>query len=304
MTLVLALVAFAAGLWLLVEAVEGLIEVLQGWALATGMSGVVLGALVLGADVESTAAGIAATLDDLPGTALGTSVGAAIFLMTAGLGIAGLIAPFVVRTPPALLAAGVAATAVCIALAADGRLTRVDGALLLAAFAPLVAAVVLGRPRAPAPAEGRPARPPRLALRLLAGLVALVVGAELLVLGTERIVADLELSETVFGLLVVGAAVSFEEVVLEALPAARGAPELSVGNALGTLVFLLTGSLGIIVLARPIDVPASVTGYHLPALALSVLLAGAVLARGRLGRVEGAGLVAAYVAYVAGAVVG
>jgi cation:H+ antiporter len=139
---------------------------------------------------------------------------------------------------------------------------------------------------------------------MLGGLAGLVVGAELLVFGTERIVADLALSETVFGLLVVGAAVSFEEVVLEALPAARGAPELSVGNALGTLVFLLTGSLGVIALARPIDVPASVTGYHLPALALTVLLAGAVLARGRLGRIEGAGLVAAYAAYVAGAVLG
>jgi cation:H+ antiporter len=304
MSLVLALLAFGAGLWLLVEAVEGLVEVLRGWALATGMSGVLLGALVLGLDVESTAAGVAATLDDLPGTALGTSVGAAIFLMTAGLGIAGLVAPFALRTPPALLAAGAAGTAVCIVVAADGRLTRVDGALLLAAFGPLVGAVVLRRPAPGTLAGDRPARPPRLALRVLLGLAGLVVGAELLVLGTERIVADLALSETVFGLLVVGAAVSFEEVVLEALPAARGAPELSVGNALGTLVFLLTGSLGIIVLARPIDVPASVTGYHLPALALSVLLAGAVLARGRLGRVEGACLVAAYAAYVAGAVLG
>jgi cation:H+ antiporter len=111
------------------------------------------------------------------------------------------------------------------------------------------------------------------------------------------------LSETVFGLLVVAAAVSFEEVVLEALPAFRGFPELSVGNALGTLVFLLTGSLGVIVLARPIDVPASVTSYHLPALALVVLLAGALLARGRLGRLEGALLVAAYAAYAFAAVV-
>jgi cation:H+ antiporter len=128
-----------------------------------------------------------------------------------------------------------------------------------------------------------------------------VVGAELLVFGTGRVVAQLGLSETTFGLLVVGAAVSFEEVVLEALPAVRGFPELSVGNALGTLIFLLTGSLGVIVLARPIDVPDRVTSYHLPALALTVLLAGALLARGRLGRPEGALLVTAYLAYAGGA---
>lgn len=301
MSLVVAVAAFAAGLWLLVESVEGLVKALQQWALAVGVSGVLMGALVLGLDVESTAAGVAATLDDLPGTALGTSVGAAIFLMTAGLGIAGLVAPFTVRPPAALLAAGAVATALCIALTADGTLTRVDGAVLLAVFGPLVAAVVLGVPAGSARPGPAPERPPRLVLRVLAGLAGLVIGAELLVFGTERIVGDLGLSETVFGLLVVAAAVSLEEVVLEVLPAFRGVPELSVGNALGTLVFLLTGSLGLIVLARPIDVPASVAGYHLPALAASVLLAGALLARGRVGRPEGSLLVLTYVLYAAGA---
>jgi cation:H+ antiporter len=302
--LLVGIAAFGGGVWLLVESVEGLIGSLRGWALASGMSGVLVGALVLGFDVESTAAGVAATLDGLPGTALGASVGAAIFLVTVGLGVAALIAPFAVRPPVALLGAGGVATALAIALTADGRLSRVDGALLLAAFFPLVALVVLGRPKnEPAALEDRPARPDHLILRVLAGLAGLLIGAELLVFGTQRVVHQLALSETVFGLLVVAAAVSFEEVVLEALPAFRGFPELSVGNALGTLVFLLTGSLGVIVLARPIDVPGSVTSYHLPALAATVVLSLALLARGRLGRIEGTVLVAAYAAYAVGAAV-
>ncbi|MBA3358849.1 MAG: sodium:proton exchanger, partial [Thermoleophilaceae bacterium] len=142
-----------------------------------------------------------------------------------------------------------------------------------------------------------------LALRLAAGLAGLIVGAELLVFGTERVVEEVGLSETVFGLLVVAAAVSFEEVVLEALPAYRGFPELSVGNALGTLIFLLTASLGVIVLVRPLAVPDGVVDYHLPALAVSALLAGGLLARGRLRRPEGVLLLVAYGVYVAGAIV-
>lgn len=301
MSLAVGLGVLAGGLWLLVESVEGLVKSLRAWAAAAGLSSVVLAAVVLGLDLESTAAGVAATLDGLPGTALGTSIGAAIFLMTAGLGIAGLIAPFAVRPPTALLAAGAAATALAIGLSLDGRLTRLDGAALLVCFAPLVVAILHGRADgAPAPlgAEERPARP---WLRVAAGVAGLVVGAELLVFGTERVVAELGVSETVFGLLVIAAAVSFEEVVLEALPAFRGFPELSVGNALGTLTFLLTGSLGTIALVRPVEVPAAVVHYHLPALAVTVLLAGALLARGRLGRAEGALLVLTYVAYVAGA---
>lgn len=70
MTLVIGIACFGGGVWLLVESVEGLVKTVQGWAAAAGISGVVLSALVLGFDVESTAAGVAATLDDLPGTAL------------------------------------------------------------------------------------------------------------------------------------------------------------------------------------------------------------------------------------------
>ncbi len=293
--------AFAGGLWLLVESVEGLITSLRAWATAAGLSGVVLAALVLGLDLESTAAGVAATLHDLPGTALGTSVGAAIFLMTAGLGIAGLVAPFRVRPPVPLLVASAVATALAITLAADGELTRVDGALLLAAFGPLVAVMLSARSPAGPGLPSQPGAPARPWLRVVIGVAGLVLGAELLVFGTGRVVGELGVSETVFGLLVIAAAVSFEEVVLEALPAFRGFPELSVGNALGTLVFLLTGSLGVIALVRPVEVPASVVDFHLPALAGSVLLAGALLARGRVGRGHGALLVAAYVAYVVGA---
>jgi cation:H+ antiporter len=296
MSLVIGIVAFGAGLWLLVEAVEALIAGLRSWAVATGLSGIAVGALVLGFDLESTAAGIAANLRDLPGTALGASIGAAIFLLTAGLGIAALVAPFAVRPPAVMLGAAAIATAGCIALAADGRISRLDGGVLLALFVPLVAAVFLRRTQVAEPQE----RPRHLLVTVAAGLAGLVIGAELLVFGTERIVSELGLSETVFGLLVVGAAVSFEEVLLEALPAFRGFPELSVGNALGTLVFLVTGSLGVIALVRPIAVPHQVTTYHLPALGGAVLLAGGLLARGRMGRIEGGLLVAAYVAYAVG----
>lgn len=300
MTLAAGLVGFCGGVWLLVESVEGLVNAVRGWALAAGMSGVMLAALVLGFDLESTAAGAAATLDNLPGTALGTSFGASIFLLTAGLGTAALVAPFSVRTPPALLCVAGVATLLPIALSGDGALSRLDGAILVLAFPPLVA--VLLRMRGGVAPSREAERPDRLALRLGGALAGLLIGAELLVFGTERIVGEMGLSETAFGLLVVAAAVSFEEVVLEALPAYRGFPELSVGNALGTLTFLLTASLGVVLLIGPLAVPAAVADYHIPALALSALLAAGLLARGRLGRTEGALLLAAYAAYAGGAV--
>ncbi|MEJ7717890.1 MAG: hypothetical protein WKF31_07915 [Thermoleophilaceae bacterium] len=185
-------------------------------------------------------------------------------------------------------------------LAVDGRLSRLDGAVLLVAFLILLAVVLRSRRGKEMPATDEPV-PSRVPLRVVGGLAGLIIGAELLVFGTGRVVGALGVSETVFGLLVVAAAVSFEEIVLETLPAYRGFPELSVGNALGTLLFLLTGSLGTIVLVQPLELPATVVSYHLPALLLTVGLALGILLRGRLGRLEGAVLLLGYGLYVAGA---
>lgn len=300
MSLLIGVAGFGGGLWLLVESAEGLVKTLRAWALGAGLSGIVLGAVVLGFDVESTATGVAASLEGLPGTAIGSSIGAAIFLVTVGLGIAGLIAPFAIRPPLPLLGVGATSALLPFALAVDGELSRLDGALLLIAF-PLLLTVVLRSRRGRAMPASEEAAPTRVPLRIAGGLAGLIVGAELLVFGTGRIVGALGVSETIFGLLVVAAAVSFEEIVLEALPAYRGFPELSVGNALGTLLFLLTASLGTIVLVRPLQLPAAVVSYHLPALLLTVGVALAVLLRGRLGRPEGALLLLTYVVYAAGA---
>jgi cation:H+ antiporter len=307
MSLVIGVAAFGAGTWLLVESVESLVKAVRAWALAAGLSGIVLSALVLGFDVESTAAGVAATLEGLPGTALGASFGAAILLVTLGLGLAALVAPFTVHPPRAMLASAAVAALLPAGLALDGTMTRVDGAILLAAFMPLVIVLLrlLRAPGGAAPAATTiPGEPPsRPVLRAFAALAGLLVGAEALVWGTQRTVSELGISETVFGLLIVAAAVSVEELVLEMLPAYRGFPELSVGNALGTLVFLLTGSLGVIALARPVEIPEAVRDFHVPALLVTTALALTILARGRLGRPEGVVLVGAYAAYVAGALV-
>jgi cation:H+ antiporter len=297
MSVAVGAAAFGGGVWLLVESVEGLLRTVRAWAVAAGLSGVVLAALVLGFDVESTAAGVAATLDDLPGTALGSSLGAAIFLMTVGLGAAALVAPFRVTVPRALLVAPALATLLPVALLLDGGLSRADGAVLVASYPPLMYAIVRSRAGA-VPAQEPLERPSHPLLRVAGGLLGLTLGAELLVFGTERIVDGLGISETVFGLLVVAAAVSLEELVLEMLPAYRGYAELAVGNALGTLVFLLTLSLGTIVLVRPIDVPDAVRVVHAPALCVAVAMVLAMLARGGLRRAEGAALLALYALYV------
>jgi len=300
-SLALSLVAFGGGAWLLVESVEGLVKALTGWAAAAGLSGLALSALVLGFDSESTGAGVAATLDGLPGTALGTSVGAALFFVTVGLGLAAVVAPFSVRTPRPILVVAVLATAFPVALLADGTLSRTDGALLVLAFVPLVGVLVVSARRAGRAPEPDAERPRRLWLRLVAGIAGLVVGAEVLVLGTRGIVERASASPR-------PSSASSSSRLLS--PSRRSCSRWSRLTAPARdqrrqrardAALLLTGSLGVIALVKALAVPEAVTSFHAPALVLAVLLLLALLVRGRLGRLEGAVLIAVYGAYVIGA---
>lgn len=135
-------------------------------------------------------------------------------------------------------------------------------------------------------------------LALLA-LGALVVGAAVAGAGTEGTLREFALSGTVFGVTVATLALSLEDLLLTVEPARRGAPEIAVANVVGSVVFSVTGKLGVLLLAGgAMTVTPEVVRWHLPVLVLMTAASAVVLATGRLRRRHGAVLLAGYVAYV------
>ena len=53
-----------------------------------------------------------------------------------------------------------------------------------------------------------------------------------------------------FGATVVTAVLSIEDLFLTVRPIRKGVPEIGIGNVIGSLIFSVTGKLGIVVLAR------------------------------------------------------
>jgi cation:H+ antiporter len=99
-------------------------------------------------------------------------------------------------------------------------------------------------------------------------------------------------------MLLVAAAVSFEELPRMPLPAWRGHPEVSVGNILGTIVFFVLFNVGVIALLRPLPVDRAAVVFHWPFLMGTLLVMSIFLWRRRLGRVAGSVLLAGYVLYL------
>jgi cation:H+ antiporter len=135
-----------------------------------------------------------------------------------------------------------------------------------------------------------------LGLAVLA-LAGLVVGAATTSIGTEGILHTYRLEGTVFGATIVTVVLTLEDLFLTVEPFRKGVPEIGVGNVIGSVVFSVTGKLGITLLAGGIVVRPDVLTWHLPALVVLTGLAAYFLSTGRLRRWHGCALLALYVAY-------
>lgn len=136
-----------------------------------------------------------------------------------------------------------------------------------------------------------------LALAVLA-LIGIVVGALIAGEGTEGVLDTFAISGTVFGVTIATLALTLEDIFLTVEPARRGAPEIGIANVIGSVVFSVTGKLGIILLiGGAILVDDDVLMWHLPVLLAFTVLSAIFLATGRLRRWHGIVLLALYVAY-------
>ncbi|MGP4021192.1 sodium:calcium antiporter [Saccharopolyspora sp. 5N708] len=135
-----------------------------------------------------------------------------------------------------------------------------------------------------------------LGLAVLA-LAGLIVGAATTGIGTEGILETYGLEGTLFGATIATVVLTIEDFFLTVEPARKGAPEIGVGNVIGSVVFSVTGKLGIILLAGGLVVGANVLTWHLPALLVLTWLAALFLATGRLRRWHGVVLLGLYVVY-------
>ncbi|WP_121181096.1 calcium/sodium antiporter [Nocardiopsis sp. Huas11] len=135
-------------------------------------------------------------------------------------------------------------------------------------------------------------------LALVAGFVLLVAGGESLVRGAGSLARSLGMSSLVVGLTVVSFTTSAPELAVSTDAALSGYPGLAVGNVVGSNIANILLVLGAAALFVPLAVNSQVVRADIPVMALLSLAVLLMALNGNLGRVEGAVLLAALVAYV------
>lgn len=317
-----AVVVFVAGGALLIVSAEKFIGYLVKAASGLNVSLFLLAVVFTGVEFDDAILGVTTNLEDLGAVALGTATGTALSLTGVTLALAGLLVPFEVDVPREYLALFALSPLVLVPLVLIGTIQFVHGVVLVVVFL-LVLTYIVYRERENGTPVFRDAEVQRvvdggqlrtlstelpfvpdrelssrawLALSLVA-LLGIVVGAESMAIATEGLIDGYGLEGTVFGATVATAVLTLEDVFLTIEPIRRGAPEIGIGNVIGSVVFSVTANVGVVALVGDVTIGPAVLVWHLPVLVVSTALGAYFVGTGGLGPRRGAVLLGLYVTY-------
>lgn len=133
---------------------------------------------------------------------------------------------------------------------------------------------------------------------IAAGFVLLVWGADRFVGGAAGAARALGVSPMIVGLTIVGFGTSAPEMLVSAMAALAGNPNLGVGNAIGSNITNIALILGVAAVVTPLTVRSETLRRELPVLMAIMLVSLGLLTDGALDRVDGLLLLAALAAFI------
>lgn len=134
---------------------------------------------------------------------------------------------------------------------------------------------------------------------ILAGLVGLIAGSDLLVDGAVEIAMAAGVSEEIIGLTLVALGTSLPELATSLIAAFRRHGDVAIGNVLGSNLFNITGIIGATALVQPILAPSQILHFDiLIMLGASLILVPIFLTHKPIGRSLGAVFCIFYIGYI------
>lgn len=319
---ILNIIQVVLGIAILYWGAEWLIRGSAQVARAFGVKPLVVGLTVVayGASAPELAIATKTALTHHQPIALGTVIGSCAANISLILGLTALIRPptidgrIIRREVPVLLGSAIAVPL----LLRNGVLSKLEGGLLIgcAVLFTIVTLTVSAnldpddeleiearRAEESAASMGGKARPrasrAAAAIMTMLGLLLLVAGSDLFVRGGRGLAGEIGMSERMLGLTVISLGTALPELIGSLVAAARGHSALAIGSVIGSNLLNVFLVLGITAYLQPIHVGERMHVVELVGL-VAITLLGVIMMRGsrKISRVEGAILVAAYVAFI------
>ncbi|MCP3967044.1 MAG: calcium/sodium antiporter [Lentisphaerae bacterium] len=313
----IAVLAIIGGLVLLFWSADRFIDGAAAGAKHAGMSPLLIGMVVVGFGTsvpELLVSGLSAW-QGAPGLALGNAYGSNITNIALILGVAALISPITVcskvlkRELPILSMI----TFLSLAMLLGGAVTRLDGIMLLLAFAVLMVWTVRQglktrndklKTEVKQETSGKLISVRLSIILLIVGLAGLLVSSRALVWGSVKVAHSLGISDLVIGLTIVALGTSLPELASSISAARKKQHDIALGNVVGSNLFNTLAVVGTAAVIKPMAVPREIVWRDWPimfmlTISLFVIGYGFKKRLGRINRYEGTLLLTAYVAYTA-----
>jgi cation:H+ antiporter len=293
---------------------EWLVKGSASLARNVGVSQMVIGLTVvaIGTSTPELAVSVLAALQGKTDVAIGNVIGSNIANLGLILGITAIVRAVpvakttIVKDIPVMIGAAVA----IMVFTRDAAIGRWDGVVLIMCCAAYLGSMLGARLKDPPtareeievfdPSEERPA-PSRAGnvVRIVAGIVALVIGGRLLVDSATFYARLMGVSDMVIGLTVVAVGTSLPELATSVMAAVRGHSDLALGNVIGSNILNILLVLGATSLIRPLPVHTAMFSLEIPMMVgISLALLPIALRKSRITRGEGVLLVLAYLAFL------
>ena len=263
----LALVKLVIGFLFLVKGADCFVDGASSVAKKFRIPAFVIGLTIVafGTSAPELAVSITAAMKGSNDIAIGNVVGSNIFNTLVVLGASAAITPIVVDKgmikkdyPLSIFAAvllGVLALDTIFFKADAMSLGRVDGIILLVAFAGFMVMTVKAGMEGRTEEEEVEAMPMMKSLIFIAlGLAGIVWGGDLSVEGAKEIARFFGLSEAIIGLTIVAVGTSLPELVTSVVAARKKESGLALGNAIGSNIFNILFILGMSSVVSPLVV--------------------------------------------------
>ena len=279
--MILAWALFVIGLLMLYYGAEWLVKGASSLARSLGLTPMVIGLTVVafGTSTPELVVSVISSLQQKSMIAVGNVVGSNICNIALVLGLVSLFMPIksnksvVKRDIPIML--GISLYLLLISL--NSTIGRLEGTTLLGGIIIYVCLNYYYAVKGTKQASGRerfskelvaedieyiPSRARQITL-IVAGILFVVTGAEILIGSAVKIMTIFGVSEKFIGLTIVALGTSLPELATSVVAAIKKEMDISIGNLVGSNVFNILGVLGTASLIRPIQIPGGFIGSGL-----------------------------------------
>ena len=316
LNIVVLLIGFAA----LIKGADFFVDGSASVAKRLKVPGVIIGLTIvaMGTSAPELAVSVSAGLSGSNAIAVSNVVGSNIFNLLAVLGICAILKPLPVgqeikkRVYPLsllftlavfLLAGNLVLSGQCKNIhdmnETAGTLFRWNGLVLIAAFILylLYTIHIAKKNRLQAEEEIELLTPFQCAVYIVGGIIAIILGGQLVVDSAEKLALAFGMSETLVGLTIVAIGTSLPELVTSVVAAKKGENGMAAGNVVGSNIFNLLLILGVSSTIHPVQIMVASFVDLGMLLGVSLIAYAFIFTGRRVSRVEGGVMVLMYALY-------